>query len=160
MNASIKEIHLGQGLGELKFGISRETLQAVLGEPTEVDAYSYTEEMDELTESWHYDDLDVSMSFDEEDNWRLGTIAVSSPEYMINGKALIGKMHDEVMKAAEEMDLGDYEVEDWSNDESPDHILISFEEKSLNFWFDGGILAEIQWGPYVDEDGETHWPAS
>ena len=55
-----------QGLGEIKFGFSRNQIKEIVGEPSEVDAFKYDEdEDDELTEAWHYDEKELSFSFEE-----------------------------------------------------------------------------------------------
>ena len=88
---NISEIKIGTGLGDIKFGISREDLKKIAGEPTEIDTFNASGDEDEyLTESWHYDEQEFSVSFDEEDNWRLTTISTSS-ENAILGEKLIGK---------------------------------------------------------------------
>ena len=38
----MREIKIGKGLGEIKFGISRDELKKILGKANEVDKYSYT----------------------------------------------------------------------------------------------------------------------
>ena len=54
------------GLEEVKFGFSRNQVKELLGEPSEVDSFQYEEDEDDgLTESWHYDDKEISLSFDE-----------------------------------------------------------------------------------------------
>jgi hypothetical protein len=78
---NIGSIEEGQGLGILKFGLERNTVELLLGKPDEKETYSYTADDNDLTESWRYDDLGLSLSFDKEDDWRMITIAVSSTDY-------------------------------------------------------------------------------
>ncbi|MCB9233349.1 MAG: hypothetical protein H6581_16950 [Bacteroidia bacterium] len=156
MNEAIKSILPGQGLGSIKFGISRDELKKILGEPDEKDAYE-TEGI--KTEDWHYDEIEASFSFDEEDDWRLCVISVNAEYYEFKGKSLLGEDFDEVLAFLEECGMDDLEVEDHSSDESPDHKLISSEDDMINFWFDEGILQEIQWGPRFEDDESIIWPS-
>ena len=80
MKVNVTDIKIGHGLGDIKFGDTKEKIKHLLGEPGEVDTFNASGEEDGyLTEAWHYDDQEFSLSFDEEDNWRLTTISVSSP---------------------------------------------------------------------------------
>lgn len=155
---NIQEIKLGVGLGEIKFGMTRDQVKAILGEPDDVDQYSDSDIEGDSSESWHYDEREISLSFDEDTDWKLVTIAVSSPDYVLNSKKIIGMHKDEFFAWAEKLQLGDYDEEDWSSEEIPDHTLISYSEQQVNFWFEADELTEIQWGPlFVDED-TIKWP--
>lgn len=162
MKNEIKDILAGEGLGRIKFGMTKEELKEILGEPDEVDVFSPTEndgESEEQMESWHYDSLELSASFDELEDWRLVTLSVSSDEYLFEEKSLIGLEKKELIKVLNELGLQELEHEDWSSSESPDHKLISSEEAGINFWLDEGILTEIQWGPlFSDDDENIDWP--
>ena len=56
-------------------------------------------------------------------------------------------------------DLGvlDLDQEDHSSSENSNHILLSSDSTGLNFWFDENMLAEIQWGPTLDDDEDILW---
>ena len=155
MNTS--EIKIGTGLGDIKFGMTREELKKIAGEPTEIDTFNASgDEEGYLTESWHYDEQEFSVSFDEEDNWRLTTIS-SSSENAILGDKLIGKSVDEVLSILEKMNLGDNELEDLS-DETINQKLICFIASSLNLWFEDDLLSEIQWGVLWSDEDTPKWP--
>jgi len=159
MIENLQSIKPGTGLGILKFGMSREQAKELLGEPDEIEKYSYTEEEEEWTEAWHYDTLELSLGFDEVDDWKLTTLSVTSKFYELKNKKLIGLNKDEIISFLEEMDIDDYELEDWSSDESPGHELIVSEDSGLNFWFDEDTLHEIEWGPIWLDDNTFRWPA-
>jgi hypothetical protein len=154
-----KDIKLGKGLDKLIFGMTREEVKAAIGEPNEVENYNPLEEDEGESEAWHYDELELSASFDEEDDFRLTSLAVSSSEYLFEGVNLIGLSQEEVMQQVELMDLGDVELEAVAEDDSMQQSVGSIAEASLNLWFEDGQLSEIQWGPFWDEDEECYiWP--
>lgn len=156
MNTS--EIKIGIGLGDIKFGTSKEGLIKIAGQATETDIYNASGEEDGyLTESWHYDDDEFSVSFDEEDNWKLTTISTSSPDCQLNGKHLIGKSIDEVLKQLEDDGFGDNELEDLSN-ENINQKLVCYIDSSLNLWFEDDKLTEIQWGVLWSDEDTPKWP--
>lgn len=154
MNQDLQNILPGEGLGKIRFGISRAQLKELIGEPDEVDEYSYSDSDEELTESWHYDELDLSASFDEEYDWRLVTLSVSGPAYEFMGKKLIGLHRFKLIETLNELGIEDLAFEDISSDESPDHQLIASDEAGINFWLEKDVLTEIQWSPLFIEDGD------
>ena len=154
----MREIKIGKGLGEIKFGISRDELKKILGEPDEADKYSYTDTEADMTESWHYDELEISVSFDEEDDWQLGAMSVTSDEFLFNGEKLIGITEEEALSYIASIYPDDIEHEFTTYDDDPDRVLVSFDGLSLSFWFMNGILEEIEWGVLWDEADMQIWP--
>ena len=157
-NSNINLIEEGQGIGALKFGLKRNTVELILGMPDEKEKYSYSKDEEDLTESWHYDNLDLSLGFDEEDDWRLVTIAITSTEYNFKGFSPIGLTKDELKNKLDAIGINDLEFEDWSSIESPSHELLSLDSLGINFWFDENRLSEVQWGPLFIDDETINWP--
>ncbi|MFA5298751.1 MAG: hypothetical protein WC389_11155 [Lutibacter sp.] len=158
MKKALKEIKLGYGLGSLKFGMTRDEVKAMLGKPSFIDKYSHSDTENDLTESWQYDDLLLSLSFDEEEDWKLIMISVSDDFYELEGKSLIGLPQEELLEQLEEIDLGEWYIEDCSEDDTEDQNVIESEEKSINLWINDGILDEIQWTPFFIDDDTIKWP--
>jgi len=155
----MKEILIGKGYGDIQFGMTRSEVKKILGEPTEIDEYASSDEADDNTEAYHYDEIELSVSFDELDDWRLSSIAVSDPDSTLEGLKLIGVSEEDLLDKIEDLDLGEYDKEDVSSPESPDNEVITFFESSINFWFENGVVSEIQFGPIWDEDDEQYiWP--
>lgn len=146
----MKNVKKGVGVGAIKFGMYTTDIEEILGDPSEV-------EQDEQGEDWHYDDYEMSMSFDEDQ--RLVTIAVSGEAYLIEDVALIGKDIDFVQEQVGNMDLGESNLEDVSDDLESDLSLLSFEDSSMNLWFDQGILTEIQFWPLFKDEDNIIWPS-
>lgn len=149
-------IEIGQGFGSVKFGMSRDEVKNIAGDPDEIEKYDHdkVEGEGEGAEAWHYDDPEVSFAFEEFNDWKLTSIAVSAPDFLLKGKKLMGLHVDEVVKILKTLDLGDVEQEDYSSAESPDLQLVTIEDAGLNLWFDESVLTEIQWSPLWDEDDE------
>lgn len=158
MNSIIGNIIEGIGLGKLKFGMEMNTVQLILGKPEEKEKYSYTKEGDDLTESWHYDELELSLGFDEEDDWLLGTIAVTSKDYKFRDFIPIGLSKEQLKLKLKENKVNDLEFEEWATEENPSHELLSSESLGINFWFDKDNLTEVQWGPLFIDYERIKWP--
>ena len=158
MKEALKEIKPGFGLGNLKFGMSRAEVKLILGEPSFIDKYSHSDSNEDLTEAWEYDELKLSLSFDEEEDWKLIMISVSSDFYQLNSESLIGLSCEKLIKALENLNLGELNLEDCSEDDSEDQKVIEIDEKSINFWLNEGVLDEIQWSPLFIDDDTIKWP--
>lgn len=159
MKANITEIKAGVGLGELKFGMTREQVKQLLGDPEEKDTFVYEEEENAEAESWYYDSLDLSLEFDAEENWRLVTIEVNSEEYLFNNISLIGLSKEELKSKLSNLNVQDWEHEALPLEEAPTHELLSSDQLGINFWFDEDTLTEIQWGPLFSDEDAVIWPA-
>lgn len=155
MKVALKEIKLGVGLGVLKFGMTRTEVKLILGEPSFIDKYSHSESDNDLTESWEYDDLKLSLSFDEEESWKVTMMSVNSNFYEFEGKSLIGKSEKDILTS---LNINDSYLEDVSERDGENHKVIEIEEKSINFWFIDGVLDEIQWSPLFIDDDTINWP--
>ena len=150
---------LGKGLGKIHFGMKRQELKAILGEPDEVETIVNEDLEEDSSEVWHYDELEISAAFDELEDWRLTSLAVSSPEFTFEGVDLIGLSQQEVLDQIELMGLGDVTMDEISGEEEANQQIAFVQEASLNLWFDAGKLSEIQWGPFWDEqEDEAIWP--
>lgn len=145
------EIKLGEGLGDLFFGMSRMDVRKVLGDPDEIEVYKYTQDSNEMAESWHFDKQEISITFFEEDaDWQLETIAVSSKKYKLMGTSFVGMSHDDVIAAIQKLDLGDFEDEKVEGE--TDQKLIHLLDHNLFFWSDFDVIQEIQWEPLWHEE--------
>jgi hypothetical protein len=144
------------GLGELKFGMTREQVNAVLGQPDEIEIIS---EDGEAIEQWHYDDHEFSCLFSEQDDWKLLSIAISNEDSTINEHKFIGLSETELEDKLQLIGISEeLEYEDMSTEEFPDHLLVYCDELAMNFWLDAGIVSEIQWGPIMLDDENIDWP--
>jgi len=148
----LENIEIGIGIGPLRFGMERKEAELLMGEPDEVETYEETEDIAGASEIWHYDDQEISLSFEEGDKWTLVAIATSSDNVSIAGKKLIGLPKDEILKFAKEFDLGEMEEEEFTEEDGVLSTVLSFSESGMNLWFEDNVLSEIQWGALWDDD--------
>ena len=159
MKENLKEIRIGKGLGTLTFGNTRQQVKAMLGEPTDIEKYSLSDTDDDSTESWHYDELDLSLSFDEENDWKLSSIAVSNEEYTLEGISLIGRKKPDVLAEFEKRQWGAPEEDEEIREDDPNNCLMHIDKSSMSLWFENDELTELQIGPFYKNDGIL-WPES
>lgn len=158
VNHQIKDILIGIGVGEVKFGMQKTEVLSILGMPTEKDIEKDFETGDAV-ETWDYENYGIAFSFDEEEDWRLETITINSSNFELNGVGLIGKGIQEVQDFIEENKLGEMEFEDYSTPENPNHELIDVDDVNMFFWFTNEVLTEIQMGVQWDDDDNALWPS-
>jgi len=154
----MKTIRLGRGIEEITFGVSKDELQNVLGEPDHVD--SFENETPNLGEThvWSYEKLQLSFTFEEIDQFKLGMISTHGDQQVLRDSIRVGMNKQLVLDTLEELNMTNYAEEDHSTLENPNHSLVAVDDKSLYLWFDNDSLSEIQWFPYYDEDEEIIWP--
>lgn len=151
------EIKIGKGVGAIQFGMLREDVVKLLGQPSEKELEKEFDTGDAV-ETWEYDEHGLSLSFDEEEGWKLETITLNSSKFKLNGVGLIGQDIQQVQDFIEQQELGEMEFEDYSSPEFPKHELIDVDEANMFFWFDQEILKEIQFGVQWDDDDNALWP--
>ncbi|WP_436516080.1 hypothetical protein [Ekhidna sp. To15] len=152
------EILPGIGLGQLKFGMTREEVKALLGDPDHQEVTHYGDDETDQSDAWEYHPLRLDLSFEEAEDWRLVIFSVSSEDYTLKGSSLIGLDMDELMEELDLLGVKDLEIEDLSSEDHPDQKLISSESLALNFWLHQDILEEIQWGPQFIDEETIKWP--
>jgi hypothetical protein len=157
MQKTEKNIEIGMGVLGIQFGMSRDEVKGILGEPDEIETFTPEEDNEYLSEVWHYDEHELSATFDEMENWRMIALAVSSPDYLFQGVNLIGLSQEETLHQIELLELGeieleDVQIEDEDDDENSEHQVASIYDAGLNLWFENGITSEIQWGPLWEDD--------
>ena len=158
MNDNFYKIKLGQGIGDIKFGLETDEVIALLGDPDEVEQDSFSSSDEDIAESWHYDEHEISLSFDEDAEWRLVTIAVSSSDFTLNDEKIIGESMYVIKKIIKDQKLGDTETEDFSDADTPNQKLLSVFKSSINFWFENDILTEVQFGLLWKDEENPIWP--
>lgn len=157
MEANLQEIIPGKGLGTLRFGASRDEVKNTIGQADEVEKYSLDEFDSDDTEAWHYDEKGISLSFDQEYEWKLSSIAVSGDDYQLDGVKLVGKTIDEIEELCESKGWGELMEDEEIAEEEAGIAMLHLEEKGISFWFEEDKLSEVQLSPLYVND-QIVWP--
>jgi hypothetical protein len=135
------------GFKNIHFGMSREQVRSLVGEPEDLE--SYEEGSDDASEVWYFWSDGVSYHFDADSDWRLTTIEVSSPEALLENRAVMGISHLELKNLLHGKDAH------WpESEEEP----VSVTEWGMNFWIEEGVLTSVQWGVPIGDDDCEIWP--
>lgn len=156
---SMKELLPGIGLGDIRFGMLQNNVYSILGSPNEIEIYCFSELPNDKSEKWYYEKEELVISFNEEDDWKLDLISVNSGDYHIKQLNYFNQTFKDVKSHLTTLGYGNFEIEDWSNVDSPNHKLLRVDEMEMNFWFDNDKLSEIQLGPLFKDEETINWPA-
>ena len=144
------EIGLLDGLDELKFGDSPETVKNLLGEPIEIEDIG--EELDEELDTilWSYDEMGLTVFFEGKNNHVLSCFETDNEATTLFGKKLFSMSEEEIIELMKEngLTMMDSEEEEWGEKR------ISFDEALIDFYFQNNKLVTVNWGVFVNEDGE------
>ncbi len=161
MNNNIKQIVPSVGLGKLHFGMTRDEVRDLLGEPSDIENVPGFEEEDinDELESWHYDESEFSIVFDAAYDWRVVSIAVSDPFFTLFDKSIIGSEKQVVLDHISSKGYTVSATEDLDDEEIKNLELYEYEDLGLMIWFADGETIEAQILPDVEDDGESiKWP--
>jgi hypothetical protein len=136
------EIVAGQGIGSILFGMTREELKGILGDPDEIDIPEDQDGTD--LERYQYDPIKCSFSFDMHHKGKLVEISVENGYFYVGNHIRVGYRKEDILNAGLEKIFGQFVIEDRRNEEFPTHELISFDEVGLHLWFDDGKISTIQ----------------
>lgn len=148
----------GIGLGNLRFGMTREEVTALLGTSSAQKEIDLGEQGTDLIDAWEYHPLRLDLSFEENEDWKLTILSVSSDDYLLEGSSLIGLDMEELMEELSVLGINDLDIEDVSNEDAPNSLLVASEEKGIHFWVNDNIVEEIQWGPLFADEHTIAWP--
>ncbi|MBT8220626.1 MAG: hypothetical protein KJP00_12425 [Bacteroidia bacterium] len=153
-------ILIGEGLPNIKFGMTKSQIKKILGVPDESEVYAFSEQETDVTEAWHYDDLGLSLSFDQENDWLLGSIAVSDDQYQLDGLIVIGLDQESLLDKLKSLSIEEITIESHiDTDDGTEVILINCEEDNISFWLEDDIVSEVKWSPrWIDTD-LLEWPS-
>ncbi len=152
MAYNLKEIIPGEGLGDLKFGMTRDEVQTILSVPNDKDSINDPEYPEDNSEVWHYDEFEISLGFEKiGDEWRLENIALSSNDYELHHRKLIGLDKETLLAKLDKMGLTEFLLDEFEEEEGTQTVIRS-NETAINFFLEDGVLSEIMWSPIYEEE--------
>lgn len=151
------DIHIGIGIGPIRFGQEEESVTEHLGLPESREYIEFEDALGDGTKVLGYHEDGLVFNFDSDDDFRLSTIAVREPGHPLFGKDLFGWPKEEVLAHLAEHLAEKPAEEAHSEDDDPDYRLVEYVDQSLFLWFDADTLVEIEIG-YRFENDEPVWP--
>jgi hypothetical protein len=142
----------GAGVGELRFGATRDEVRAIAGEPAEV----LPSEEEAGSELWVYEEAAIALGFAAEVNLRFTSCETYNMKASFNGETLVGLDRASVEAALERAgaDEGLYMAED--DDENGAQIAVP--RLGLSLWLEENVVESVGWGVLFDDDDNVMWP--
>lgn len=147
------EIRLGYGIGDLRFGLSMEDVEEIMGEPEEIEESDEEDEFEH--KAWNYWDTGFSFYFDQEDDYRLSCIETANPNVTLWGKKIFELSQQEVESLFKEQGVQTVEKEAVENNVT----CLSYEKEMIDLYFEEGKLLAINFGVHMDDNLEVLWPS-
>ena len=153
------QILLGEGLEHVKFGMTKSQVNKILGKPDESEVYQFSEDEQDLTEAWHYDDQGFSVSFDQENDWLLGSIAVSQTTCVLEGMDVMGMNKATLVDGLNQLQIVDIEIEDHFEEEEDLQLEVVYcPEENICFFLEDDQVSEVKWSPRWTDTEMLDWP--
>ena len=136
------------GFGEINFGESLDNVMTLLGKPQEIDSLEEDEELNILI--LHYWDMGFSIIFEGVTKQVIAGFETDHPDAEMYGKKVMGMTEEEVVNMMKEHGYAEYEKDIEDGD-----TRISYDDLLLDFYLKDGKVIYVNWGVYVNEDGEV-----
>ncbi|MCX2740562.1 hypothetical protein [Pontibacter anaerobius] len=147
-----KDIRLGKGLGKIKFGLTMDEVEELIGEPEEVEESDEEDEFEH--QAWNYWEEGYSLYFDKEDDYRLSCIETANREVLIFGERVFEMSREQILQLFADHDIINPEEEEAETGET----RISFEKEMIDLYFDEDQLIAVNFGVFINDDLEVVWP--
>ncbi|MDX5346257.1 MAG: hypothetical protein LPK19_03335 [Hymenobacteraceae bacterium] len=147
-----KEIQLGIGLGDIKFGYTMEEIEKMLGEPEEVEESDETDEFEH--QAWNYWEDGYSFYFDKEDDYRLSCIETANPDVTLWGETIFDKEINQVKDLFKQHNIENPEIERLETGET----RLSYEKEMIDIYYEGEKMIAVNFGVFINDDLEVVWP--
>jgi len=152
----------GFGFGKVKFGIKKEELIKIMGQPDEIEEdANYGDSPEDKVTVLYYDQDGFSVSFDKDAKYRLTEMSFDSDAFVLEGKVRVGMGKQEVLDILAKAGYDEPSEEDLSDDLSPENEgteAYTYDEKNITLWFDHDVLGTIQTGPFWIDSDTIKWP--
>ncbi|TPE45557.1 hypothetical protein [Pontibacter mangrovi] len=147
-----KDIRLGKGLGKIKFGLTMDEVEELIGEPEEVEESDEEDEFEH--QAWNYWEEGYSLYFDKEDDYRLSCIETANREVQIFGERVFEMSREQILQLFADHNITNPEEEEAETGET----RISFEKEMIDLYFDEDQLIAVNFGVFINDDLEVVWP--
>ena len=148
--ADLFTIKPGVGVGDLRFGATRDEARTIAGEPSEI----LPSREASGSELWLYETFAIAIGFSTDTNMRFVSCETYSMKASFNGELLIGLNREEAEAALERAgaDDGAFVIEDDGEER------ISIPRLAMSLWFEEQAVESVGWEVHSDDDGNLLWP--
>ena len=159
------DITPGHGIGQLRFGLSKEKAIDIIGVPDTTSEHKDPESG--KTTVFYYAKKGITAYFEEEDDYCLSSIEIENPHMVFLNEKIYRFTKDQVVALLEKKDFkitseeyvkpNEMEGNATIKDESLE-FCISVDDIEINFYFFDDRLLSVQFGVLFDDNDEVSWP--
>ncbi|NRA72236.1 MAG: hypothetical protein HRU24_14550 [Gammaproteobacteria bacterium] len=133
----------GVGIGSVKFGMKEDEVIEILGVPDETEELEHIEGENDWYRELYYSHEGISLSFNSEDDFRLGNISITGKGHTLLGQVVLGTDINQTKKLILQISSKQPVYEDctWGKAESSE--LLNLDNLGLMFWFKSGVWDEL-----------------
>lgn len=147
------DIKPGGGLGPLTLGMREGSVRSLLGDPPDIRETDYGD--GQMDRDWTYESLNLSLTFSEDDEFRLGAICTSFEWATLRGTRIVALTEQELLQG-EFGGLGPPVLED---DLEESGKVYSWGTVNLSCWVVDGAVVSVSIMPLYDDTGDIpQWP--
>lgn len=131
-----------KGYGDIKFGMSREDVVSILGEPSNLEELDPIIDGNESTSVlYDYDDLGISICFEGIDEMLVTSISTSDEEAILFSERIYDMNRNQIIDLMKRNSYKEYDEEEQEGD-----TCLIYDELMLDFYFNEGELIDVVWG--------------
>ena len=144
------EIRIGYGIGDFIFGMKRENVSSLLGEPDIV--RTLDDDCDKPRVEWVYNEQKMTFRFYDDKDGKLAWIESENEDLTMFGENIIGKKEDEVIELLKVNGFNDFEREDCYS-----FNILDYKDNWLEMNSTYNRIERIKLGALIDEDDNHVW---
>ena len=147
------DIRPGVGFGPIMLGSREHDVSVILGDPPEVRDVDYGDGVN--TRVWEFEMLGLSLSFSQDDDYRLGTITTSFEWATLGASRVVGLSETELLDG--DFDgLGPPTLDDDFQESGKNY---AWDAVGLSCWVSDGKVESVSIMPLYDDTGNIpQWP--
>ena len=159
------DITPGHGIGQLRFGLSKEKIIDIIGVPDTTSEHKDPESG--KTTVFYYAKKGITAYFEEEDDYCLSSFEIENPHMVFLDEKIYRFTKDQVVALLEKNDFkitseeyvkpNEIEGKTSIKDEALE-FCISVDDIEINFYFFDDRLLSVQFGVLFDDNDEVSWP--
>ena len=131
-----------KGYGDIKFGMSREDVVSILGEPSNLEELDPIIDGNESTSVlYDYDDLGISICFEGIDEMLVTSISTSDEDAILFSERIYDMNRNQIIDLMKRNSYKEYDEEEQEGD-----TCLIYDELMLDFYFNEGELIDVVWG--------------
>jgi hypothetical protein len=149
-----KDILLGIGYGEIRFGMSQEQVRKIFGDPDSTERMDYVDDGSQVDDIWDYNDPQLELTFTGDLDFKLTSIKTMDPSILLHEKRLMGSSIAEVESSLEQISINETDRESFDSEIEQ----ICCDDVGLDLWFEAGVLYAVEWSHLWLDDETPKWP--